>query len=219
MILQENLDAFTNSCIPIITKVKPVEGDGECESMDSIRTVLGEQLQKLIKNQFTQAGGPMKDMNMFSTPNPDDVDDEKMMNIYNQMEDVFAKFSNNCVMYDPLERTVPNEVLNEGMKQVDLVNQISELKRISGKNLHMNMDNKLYKEMQDMFNQHEQECISLASQYVEQTCRQAEDAEFKQFETEFCKHEMVRQYLSVLLFFANNSLIADAEEKYLRFYA
>ena len=29
---------------------------------------------------------------------------------------------------------------------------------------------------------------------------------------------MVRQYLSVLLFFANNRLIVDAEEKYLRFY-
>lgn len=30
---------------------------------------------------------------------------------------------------------------------------------------------------------------------------------------------MVRQYLSVLLFFASNRLIADAEEKYLRFYS
>ena len=82
----------------------------------------------------------------------------------------------------------------------------------------MNMDNRLYKEMQDMFNEQEQDCIRLASQYVEQTCRQAEDADFKQFETEYCKHEMVRQYLSVLLFFANNRLIVDAEEKYLRFY-
>lgn len=47
------------------------------------------------------------------------------------------------------------------------MNQINGLKRISGKNLHMNMDNKLYKEMQDMFNEQEQECIRLASQYVE----------------------------------------------------
>lgn len=109
--------------------------------------MLDEQLQKLIKNQFTQAGGPMKDLNMFSTPNPDDADEEKMMKVFSQMEEVFSKFANNSVMYDPLERKIPNEVLNEGIKRDDLVHQIGDLKRISGKNLHMNMDNKLYKEM------------------------------------------------------------------------
>lgn len=141
------MDAFTNSCIPIITKVKPIAADGECDNLSSIRTVLDEQLQKLIKNQFTQAGGPMKDLNMFSTPNPDDADEEKMMKVFSQMEEVFSKFANNSVMYDPLERKIPNEVLNEGIKRDDLVHQIGDLKRISGKNLHMNMDNKLYKEM------------------------------------------------------------------------
>lgn len=48
-------------------------------------------------------------------------------------------------MYDPLERKIPKESLDEGIKRDELVKEIGELKRISGKNLHVNMDNKLYK--------------------------------------------------------------------------
>ena len=69
-----------------------------------------------------------------------------------------------------------------------------------------------------MFKEHESQCSQLAARYVEQTCRQADDKDFKMFESNFCQHEIVRQYLSVLLFFANNRLIVDAEEKYLHFF-
>lgn len=82
----------------------------------------------------------------------------------------------------------------------------------------MNMSNQLNRQLESMFQQQEKQCVQLASKYVEQTCKQAVDADFKQFETEFCKHELVRQYLSVLLFFANNNLISDAQERYLRFF-
>lgn len=61
-----------------------------------------------------------------------------------------------------------------------------------------------------MFQLQERQCVQLATKYVEQTCKQAVDADFKQFETDFHKHELVREYLSVLLFFANNNLISDA---------
>lgn len=54
----------------------------------------------------------MKEMNMFSTPNPDDDDEEKMIKIFNQMKENYSKFANNSVMYDPLERTIPNEDLD-----------------------------------------------------------------------------------------------------------
>lgn len=33
------------------------------------------------------------------------------------------------------------------------------------------MDNKTYKDLQDMFAEQERSCVQLASQYVEQTCR------------------------------------------------
>ena len=69
-----------------------------------------------------------------------------------------------------------------------------------------------------MFKEEEQQCINLASDYVMQTCKQVTDKDYVQFETEFCKHDMVRKYLSVLFFFANNKLTVDAEERYLRFY-
>jgi hypothetical protein len=47
-------------------------------------------------------------------------------------------------MYDPLERKIPKESSDEGIKRDDLVKLVGDLKRISGKNLHMNMDNRLY---------------------------------------------------------------------------
>jgi len=83
MICQENLEAITNTCIPVITKVKPVAEEAESDGLVNIKCILDEQLKKFNKNQFTKAGGPFKDMKMFETPNPDDADDEKEIKLFN----------------------------------------------------------------------------------------------------------------------------------------
>ena len=42
MICQQNLEAIANTCIPIITKVKPVAEERECEDLISFKYILDE---------------------------------------------------------------------------------------------------------------------------------------------------------------------------------
>lgn len=57
----------------------------------------------------------------------------------------------------------------------------------------MPMTNQLYQHLLDMFALEEDKCVQLANEYVLQTCKlKQEGTECVEFETEFCKHDMVR---------------------------
>ena len=60
------------------------------------------------------------------------------------MIDTYSSFANNFIIFDPLDRAIPKESFDEGVKRDDLVKQIGNLNKINGKNLHVPMTNSLY---------------------------------------------------------------------------
>ena len=50
MICQENIEALSKSCIPIITKIPIVDEDKQCDSLQYIKDILEQQYLDFIKN-------------------------------------------------------------------------------------------------------------------------------------------------------------------------
>ena len=80
-----------------------------------------------------------------------DTDDQKLEQQFEKMMDIYSNFANNFILFDPLDRCIPKQSFDEGIKRDHLVKMIANLNRINGKNLHIPMTNSLYQELQDMF--------------------------------------------------------------------
>lgn len=127
MICQENVEALASTCIPIITKVAIVDEEKEADSLEYLRHILDQQFLDFIKNQFTQAGGPFKNKNLFEETKPEDEEEEKFIKQFNTFKDTLSSFAKKSVMYDPLERKIPKESMDNGINRDDLIEQISGL--------------------------------------------------------------------------------------------
>ena len=165
--------------------MKPVKEDEEIQNYECLpvlKATLSEQLKNELKSRRTQVGGLLKNerkkkfvlkkVESISTSDTyeKDADDQKLEQQFEKMIDTYSSFANNFIIFDPLDRAIPKESFDEGVKRDDLVDQIGKLNKINGKNLHVPMTNSLYQQLKDMFSDQEEQCIELSRQYVQQTC-------------------------------------------------
>ena len=116
--------------------MKPVKEDEEIQNYECLpvlKATLSEQLKNELKSRRTQVGGLLKNerkkkfvlkkVESISTSDTyeKDADDQKLEQQFEKMIDTYSSFANNFIIFDPLDRAIPKESFDEGVKRDDLV--------------------------------------------------------------------------------------------------
>jgi len=98
-------------------------------------------------------------MNSQCDDTANDPDISKLEDQYSKQKQFFENFAWKVLLYDPLDRPLPNEEEPQSTKRDELLKIVeTELTRIDGKQLKLPLCQEKYKKLQTMFDECEEEC-------------------------------------------------------------
>ena len=131
---------------------------------------------------------------------------------FDELSNFYKNFTDSLVVYDPLDRAIPDEDNDEAIKRVDLIQKLNEMPAVLGFALNAPMSKERSALLEKMFENVVQNCNKIGQEYQDQA--QELGLEFK---LDFHQNEHVKKIMKVHKFFENFKLIQNADVMQSRF--
>lgn len=108
----------------------------------------------------------------------DEQDPEGLNKRYDELKNFYQKYTENLVVFDPLDRPIPDEDNDQALKRDDFVKKLNEMPAILGFALNAPMSKERYNLLEKMFESEVQACIDIGQHYLEKA--QQDGLDFKE---------------------------------------
>lgn len=117
------------------------------------------------------------------TPNPDD---DESVSHFDELSNFYKTFTQNLVVFDPLDRPIPDESYDEAIKRDDLIKKLDDMPGILGFALNAPMTKDRRQLLDRMFETEVQACNQIGQTFLER----AQESSIE-FEEDISKHEKI----------------------------
>ena len=127
-------------------------------------------------------------------------------------KEFLMKFASKLVIFDAMDRPIPNEEENCATTREELNKIINEMKPSTNVICNLPMSNRLYEKLQGQIQDENKVCIAITENYVKNAKQQG-----SQFTQELSENEQIKELMDSLQFLAQYRLVPEVDEKYALF--
>ena len=127
-------------------------------------------------------------------------------------KEFLMKFASKLVIFDPMNRPIPNMDENCASSQDEFNKIISDLKPSTNVICNVPMNNGLFEKLQNRIHEENKTCITITESYVKQAKQQG-----SKFDKQLSDNEQIREYLESLQFLSEYRLVPEVDEKFALF--
>lgn len=202
----DNKASLIDSVQPVLLKCKPSADDDF--DLDEIKSDLMKVFENLTKTEKNQTGiSQIINRGQKMPPELQLINSE-----IEQTQDFLVKFAEKLILYDPMDRPIPNEDNNWATPRKDFLDILNKMPPAPTKNVNMPISNELFRKVDDQIRR----TIWAISQESEKNVNMAKERGSKYSRNEGGLVVDLDLQLDCLKFFAVHELFKDSRLQYVR---
>lgn len=198
--------SLIDSVQPVLLKCKQQQEDGIDLDIAKhhLKKVLDQQIDPQIKERVEKVGveGELTDTL------------EKSAQLVQMMarKEFLMKFASKLIIFDPMDRAIPNEEENCATTREELNRLINDMKPSTNVICNVPMSNRLHEKIQSQIQEENKNCIAITENFVKNAKQQG-----SQFTQELSENEQIKELMDCLEFLAQYRLVPEVDEKFALF--